>query len=570
MDKAIKECKLVIGENKLRVSNPVLPRIKGLPKIHKPGNEMREIVSAERSPTHRLAKWLVEQFKSMGKQFNSKSVKNSKEFTQRLLSLGPIEEDETMVSFDVKALFPSIPVKEAINLTEGWLIQQHTEPQWRAKVKQFLRLTKLCMEENYFTFRGEFYKQLKGAPMGNRLSPFISEIFMAKLESDLISKGLLPRFWARYVDDVFAIVKTKDLDSTLTTLNGLHIDISFTYEVEKEGRLPFLDILLLRKQRTLEIEIYRKPTNTNRIIPRTSQHSYPHKMAAFNHMIHRMLTLPISPDGQKKETEHILEIARLNGYPKQMILNLINKRKRTLHRETLTSLTADQEPSKRIVFSFNRFSTSLQRKLSGYGLDIVYSSRNNQLGTLLGTTKDPIDKMEKSGIYKITCPHCSKIYIGQTKRNMETRLKEHLREAEIAKKKNSTEFRSKVAEHIVSEDHPISKNDITMVNNIHDTRKLDVAESIEIYKTPEVLLLNRDQGNGYSSLFGLIYKYRPHPPAVFSHTPTDGNFTCSTHNAPQIYGNYESTIVTTDQVNIKRTIRDYFCSRENTEEAYKS
>lgn len=555
VEKTMKECKLVIGNSNLRVTNPILPRIKGLPKIHKPGNEMREIVSAELSPTHRLAKWLVNQFKGMNQHFESKSVKNSKDFTQHIQSIGQIEEDEIMVSFDVKALFPSIPINEAVNRLESWLKQQHEGPQWSAKIKQYIRLTKLCMEENYFTFREGYYKQLKGAPMGNSLSPFISEIFMAGLESDLTTRGLMPRFWRRYVDDVFAIVKKNDLESTLETLNGIHKDIRFTYEVEKEGRLPFLDILLVRTQRTLELEIYRKTTNTNRVIPNTSQHSYPHKMAAFNHMIHRMLTLPLSQKGLQKETNHILEIAYLNGYANKTIVNLINKKKRTLQRGTLTTLEADQVPRRRITCSFNQHTAALKKKLKAHGLDVVYSSRNNQLGTLLGSTKDPVKELAKPGIYKISCSHCNKVYIGQTRRNLETRLKEHLREAQVAIRKNIDEFRSKVAEHMVSENHPISKKDIQLINHIQDRRQLDVAESIEIYKSQGDTLLNRDQGNGFCSLFRFLNKHEvvpvspgyrePSSSSVMNASPRvtnirnstntiDRYFTCPTDYAPQI------------------------------------
>lgn len=31
------------------------------------------------------------------------------------------------------------------------------------------------MEENYFTFRGEYFKQLKGALIGNLPSPIVTE-----------------------------------------------------------------------------------------------------------------------------------------------------------------------------------------------------------------------------------------------------------------------------------------------------------------------------------------------------------------------------------------------------------
>ena len=41
--------------------------------------------------------------------------------------------------------------------------------------------------------------------------------------------------------------------------------------------------------------------------------------------------------------------------------------------------------------------------------------------------KDNISPEKKSGIYQITCKDCEKIYIGKTKRDLETRVKEHFR-----------------------------------------------------------------------------------------------------------------------------------------------
>lgn len=580
VDKTLKECKQVLGNNNLKGANPVLPRIKGLPKIHKPGKEMREIVSAEGSPTHRLAKWLVQRFQDLGKQPGTTAVLNTKEFTQHLQSIEEISEGEIMVSFDVKALFPSIPVKETIGLLEEWLKEQFPGPLGKERVKQYMKLTKLCMEENYFMFRGNYFKQLKGAPMGNPLSPFISEVFMAKLERDLTSKGLMPRFWRRYVDDVFAIINKDELETRMDILNGLHENIQFTVETEKGGQLPFLDILVIRKQRNLELQIYRKPTDTNRVIPNTSNHAYQHKMASFNHMVHRMLTLPISQEGLQKEMRLILEIANKNGYPRKMIMDLINKRKRGLRRTTLTTLITEQQPLRRIAMEYNRISHSLRPRLKQYGIDVVYSSRDNKLGTLLGSTKDPVDNMSKSGIYKITCPDCNKIYIGQTRRNLETRFKEHIREAELAEKRPTTDFRSKVAEHMATENHTVSRADIKIVNHIKDTRRLDVAESMEIYRTPSNTLLNKDLGNGFSSLFKFVRKYE-HIIASDNNTaptsshqaeiPNNGKPTNSTNDFRHAPSHSSNSLRCTEKdPGIKRTIRDFFLNRvPNTEEVSK-
>ncbi|KAJ9581756.1 hypothetical protein L9F63_003825, partial [Diploptera punctata] len=72
---------------------------------------------------------------------------------------------------------------------------------------------------------------------------------------------------------------------------------------------------------------------------------------------------------------------------------------------------------------FNHFAhkeavfNSLTHRLNEYSLyKIIKTNKNEKIG-----------QEYKSGIYQIKCQDCDKIYIGKTKRNLKTRLKEHLR-----------------------------------------------------------------------------------------------------------------------------------------------
>jgi hypothetical protein len=233
-------------------------------------------------------------------------------------------------------------------------------------------------------------------------------------------------------------------------------------------------------------------------------------MAAFEHMIHRMISLPLSKNGEQKELEHILLTARLNGYSEQTIKNLIDKRTKEEHKKSLTSLSQMSTQLKRISMDYNYYSKQLRPVLRKLGFDVVFTSRSNQLQNLMTSTKDPIDILEKSGIYKITCDECQKVYIGQTKRTLRTRFKEHV--AEVTKANKDTNkglvyhFKSKVAEHIYNHNHFLNLNHIKILRHIRNPWKLNVAESIEIYKENTTKLLNKDQGNGYSWLFKFIPK----------------------------------------------------------------
>ena len=69
--------------------------------------------------------------------------------------------------------------------------------------------------------------------------------------------------WKCYVDDTIAYVKTDAIDHDLFILNSLHGNISFTYEREINGKISFLDILILRNGNSFETTVHRKSTHND-------------------------------------------------------------------------------------------------------------------------------------------------------------------------------------------------------------------------------------------------------------------------------------------------------------------
>ena len=55
-----------------------------------------------------------------------------------------------------------------------------------------------------------------------------------------------PKIWLRYVDDVFEVVKRDKIQELTEHLNQADDsgNIKFTVEVEEDGKLPVLDVLM--------------------------------------------------------------------------------------------------------------------------------------------------------------------------------------------------------------------------------------------------------------------------------------------------------------------------------------
>uniref|UniRef100_A0A1B6C1X0 Reverse transcriptase domain-containing protein n=1 Tax=Clastoptera arizonana TaxID=38151 RepID=A0A1B6C1X0_9HEMI len=366
-----------------------------------------------------------------------------------------------------------------------------------------MELTKRCMKQNYFQFNNEFYEQIDGTAMGNCLSPFLANLFMSKFEENLKETlEYFPRVWIRYVDDIFVVFNTKEysLEEFYKNINEAHRYIKFDIEKEQNNSLPFLDILCIRNVNKIEFDIFRKQTNNNRYILNDSNHSFQHKIASFNSMVNRLLKIPLNNIRFKKEINVIKEIAKFNGFNVNMVDNLIRKQKLKIKRLNATTLiNVDEE--KRIKYVSLPYDRDLTKGLSKIFKDInlkIAFKSTNSLKNVLGNSKDKIPQLESSGIYEIKCNSCDKAYIGQTKRKMITRVKEH-----IGHIKYQRADKSSVAEHVLETNHEIKLEDCKLLKNIRDNGLLNAYESLMIHKGKN--LLNSDRGPiPYSSLFSII------------------------------------------------------------------
>ena len=105
-----------------------------------------------------------------------------------------------------------------------------------------------------------------------------------------------------------------------------------------------------------------------------------------------------------------------------------------------------------------------------------------------GDLKDKREEKECSGIYELNCENCEKVYIGQTRKSINIRAKEHQRNV-----KNKEVLKSSVASHAVEESHTINFKP-RLIKKVRKIRELDIWENIEMYKRKDKLMNEELEG----------------------------------------------------------------------------
>ena len=309
------------------------PRFYGLPKIHKTNCPMHPIVSACGTATYQLAKFLtkiLQRYTGITPSF----VKDSKSFSDHLRTMR-ISGEEELVSFDISALFTSIPVPTALDIINRLFTEHIEDPEAKDKYgcsfrrntiglekDEVMSLLKLVLENCVFTFQDRFYKQLHGAAMGSPCSPVVANIYMEYFENMALGPELpVPiKDWKRYVDDVFSIIPKGNRDNLLQYLNSIDPHIKFTIEQPNaEGGIPFLDTFPKPQGENIAVAVYRKPTHTDRYLDFNSSHPVSAKRAVVRALMDRAENVCSDPEILANEIDHLSKVLHYNNYPQWMI-----------------------------------------------------------------------------------------------------------------------------------------------------------------------------------------------------------------------------------------------------------
>ncbi len=452
-------------------SNPQLAQFYGLPKVHKIGVPIRPVVSGVNSVMHNLARNLHNFLATLNRP-KLYSLNNSKQFVDDLFSIEDTSApSQHMCSFDVVALYPSIPLQELYPILSTIMTDNGIEPQ---RIASCLTLIKLVNNSNYFVFDKHIYQQTDGLAMGSPLSAILADIYMSDFETKLLSTYPHITFWRRYVDDIFALhnLMSDRLQEFLQQLNSVNPRIQFTLETEKQFTLPFLDVQVTRNGKLFVTDVYRKPSFCPRFIDGRSFHPFSHKTSFLFSAIYRMFDLRLSPESILKELEYLRYCCLENSLDVTLVDKIYHRivRKRQM---SLTSTLCDSRENTPFYISlpFSNMHNTIARRLLKWNFRTGFSS-NNTVQSMVPMVKSNINDVHKSGVYNAQCGDCEKIYVGQTRRSFKTRIHEHLHYP----------TKSRVCEHLLMEDHDPNKVTFRTLKTSNDYKIINVKESLEILK----------------------------------------------------------------------------------------
>ncbi len=202
---------------------------------------------------------------------------------------------------------------------------------WRALLDRVLRSTCLC-------FRGRFFRQARGVPMGSAAAPVLAVLFVSRFESNFRHDPRHADYW-RYIDDLGGIwlASIEELQQRLDSLfqrpdGSAHPTLRLDPAVWRYARdladnpLPYMDVEIYCERIPndpnnviLRFRPYTKPGNAHQYVAWQSGHPQHVKLAVVKGEFIRQRRLCSTLQDYMQAAETVFDRFLARGYPAPVI-----------------------------------------------------------------------------------------------------------------------------------------------------------------------------------------------------------------------------------------------------------
>ena len=257
-----------------------------------------------------------------------------------------------LVSMDVTSLYTNIPQEEGI-ITVCNAYGKFYKDNPPIPTHYLREMLRLILKENSFQFNGKNYLQIHGTAMGTKMAVAFANIFMANIETQILSKNVIkPTVWKRYIDDIFSLwdISKPDIEQFIEQANSHHPTIKFTAEIS-DIETTFLDTVIYKGERfkgqsILDIKTHFKPTETFQYTHFTSCHPPSVKIGFVKGEALRILRTNSSKATFEENISKFKKRLLARGYPNNLIEKILSETKFT---GRVSALKQDKQTQKEIL-----------------------------------------------------------------------------------------------------------------------------------------------------------------------------------------------------------------------------
>ena len=259
----------------LRVCHPRIPALYLLPKIHKnptkpPGRPIVSCIGSLLEPTSMYIDFFLRPFVAALPAY----IQDTGDFLKRIDGLF-WADDMWLIGLDVISLYTNIRHEDGISACRFFLKARSLSLYFHNEM--LLEMILYCLQNNYFSFQGQHYRQRQGVAMGTCFAPNLANLVMGWWEHTVVEQmkeyNSHVMLWLRFIDDLFIIWQGTDSQAVafINKLNANNLNLKFTYTLSQQ-ELIFLDTRVSIVDNCVSTSLHRKDTAGNTLLHASSSH----------------------------------------------------------------------------------------------------------------------------------------------------------------------------------------------------------------------------------------------------------------------------------------------------------
>ena len=105
-------------------------------------------------------------------------INSTKDFREQVRHI-TLVPGECLSSYDVSALFTSVPIDPALKIIKDLLVKDPTlKDRTVIGIDGIILLLEFCLKNTYFSLQDQFFEQVESVAMGSPASPIVANLYM--------------------------------------------------------------------------------------------------------------------------------------------------------------------------------------------------------------------------------------------------------------------------------------------------------------------------------------------------------------------------------------------------------